>query len=81
VRATAGEWLNGRMAGEALTIVDLRNSLWYDVCGAVSNHAGEEYDQYPADGNDMKFGTISVDVKDFINCFLELTGTLDEFPS
>ena len=35
----------------------LRDRLEMNVCGAVANYQGYEYDYYPVDGNYMKFGT------------------------
>jgi hypothetical protein len=72
-------WLDQKLAGEGVTVEGLQESLRRDVRGSVSNFRGDLYDLYPVEGNDMKFGSISVDVADFVRCFLELTGLPERF--
>jgi hypothetical protein len=74
-------WLDRRHSSEAVTIEELREALRWDVRGAVSNYRGDMYSAYPIDGNDMKLGGQSVDVADFIRCFLSETGMIELFPS
>ena len=46
-----------------------------DVRGAVANWKGNEYYQYShVRGNDMKFGTHSIDLDDFANLALHIWG-------
>jgi len=74
-------WLNRKHSGEVVTVDELQEALRCDVRGAVSNHRGDMYYEYSIDGNDMKLGATSVDVADFIRCFLSDTGVLEHFPS
>ncbi|MFN3901881.1 MAG: hypothetical protein ACK4ML_16150 [Alishewanella aestuarii] len=53
--------------GNEYSYEDLVKKLYLNVRGAVANHDGNEYDgYYPISGNDLVFGTQSIDVRDFV---------------
>ncbi|WP_081702962.1 phospholipase D-like domain-containing protein [Desulfuromonas sp. TF] len=48
---------------------NLETKLYMNVQGAVAGYDGKEYSGfYPLEGNDLTFGTQSIDVKDFLQC-------------
>lgn len=61
-----------------MPISKLKEKLTLNVRGAVTNYDGEEYPVfYPVVGADMKFGTQSIDIEDFVNLVLKMV-PLDE---
>lgn len=61
--------------GELVSYQDIRDRMSLNVRGAIANYDGYEYEGYYSaiEGNDMVFGTQSIDISDFINCAIELT--------
>ncbi len=51
---------------------ELVEKLKFNVRGAVANWNGYEYRYYDVQGNDMMFGTQSIDVNDFVNLALRI---------
>lgn len=63
--------------GELITLDNVRDTMFYNITGAVANYEGFEYEGYYSaieDNRDMVFGTQSIDIEDFIRCVMELTG-------
>jgi hypothetical protein len=75
-----GRWLDEVQTGEEASIPQLRRSLRSIVCGSVSNAAGHAYKEYPTRGDEMIFWAISIDVSDFVRCFLHIAGVTTVFP-
>lgn len=75
-----GLWLDRHLSGQGAPVANLRNSLKFAIRGSVSNYRGDFYEYYAAGGEDMAFGGTAVDVKDFIDCFLDMVGVDIRFP-
>lgn len=64
---TASHLLDLFEDGDQYSYEDLLSKLFLNVRGAVANNDGDEYrGYYPIEGNDMIFGTQSIDVRDFV---------------
>lgn len=65
--STVGDLLRRFENGNEYPYEDLVRKLYLDVRGSVANNDGNEYQgYYPISGNDLVFGTQSIDVKDFV---------------
>lgn len=62
-------------AGKVVNLQNTRDRMFNAVKGAVANYNGDEYLRYYTAiyGNDMKFGTQSIDISDFVSCAISLT--------
>lgn len=62
--------------GELISYKDIRSRMFHNIWGSVANFEGVEYEGFYSaiEGNDIVFGTQSVDVSDFIECIESLTG-------
>jgi len=61
--------------GEEVSFWDIRRLMFRNISGAVANYEGYEYEGYYSaiDGNDLVFGTQSIDMSDFVSCVVEIT--------
>jgi hypothetical protein len=71
--ATVSDFLKDAARGEPWSSSMLRGSLFLYVRGAVANYRGDEY-SYPISGTGMEFGATSIDVADFVNLVLSISG-------
>ncbi|MEG4024434.1 phospholipase D-like domain-containing protein [Microcoleus sp. S13C4] len=72
------EFLERAECRDVMPILQLREQLELIVRGAVSNHAGDEYNgYYPVDDNFMRFGTQAINIYDFVNLIFSKAGIDD----
>ncbi len=76
-RATMEKYLADAEKGHLTATSILMRKLRKAVSGSVANYDGAEYWSYPVDGTDMRFGTNSIDVEDFVRFFLALVPPID----
>jgi hypothetical protein len=71
------EFLEKAECGDVMPRPQIREQLEFIVRGAVSNHAGDEYNGYPVDDNFMRFGTQVINIYDFVNLIFSKGGIDD----
>ncbi|WP_143271851.1 hypothetical protein [Azospirillum brasilense] len=57
---------------------EVSRALRRSIAGAVANYSGDEYTEYPDDGQDLVFGAQAIDLNDAVRFALRNSG-LDEF--
>lgn len=73
---TIDDALEKMSVGETVSLEEVHDLMFYNITGAVANYKGYEYEGYYSaidSDRDMVFGTQSIDIKDFINCMMEVT--------
>jgi hypothetical protein len=68
------QWLDRIQSGDDVTVGELQEVLRWDIQCEVSNFRGDKYinGYNHIEGDDMIFGSSSVDLGDFIRCFLRV---------
>lgn len=59
---------------KATNLDKLNRTIKQRISGAVAGYSGDEYYEYPIDGQDLTFGTQSIDVNDGAKYILKITG-------
>jgi len=65
------KYIDGWEAGEPENAASVVTLLRLHVNGSVAGYNGSRMNSYPMQGNDMMFGTQSIDVRDFVRVLLE----------
>ena len=68
------QFISDRDEGDDYSIVELEQILRHQVRCSIGNHNGDIYNSpYNISGNDMLFGTASIDLKDFVGLVISIS--------